>query len=155
MSALFCSQRCRDAPREEPPAKDFICAHCGAGFTTRWPQACYCSARCRRRAARARNGGDRWTDARRDGYHRRRARRHGAPIGAPVLASEIFERDGWTCWICEKAVDPEAKYPHKLSAALDHVVPLADGGAHDPSNVRLAHWICNRLRAIPGKFPNP
>ncbi|NKT05174.1 hypothetical protein GS485_11095 [Rhodococcus hoagii] len=34
-------------------------------------------------------------------------------------------------------------YPHPKSASLDHVIPLSCGGAHDPSNVALAHLACN------------
>lgn len=30
-----------------------------------------------------------------------------------------------------------------MSVSLDHVVPLSQGGAHDPANVQLAHLTCN------------
>ena len=30
-----------------------------------------------------------------------------------------------------------------MSATLDHVIPLAKGGAHARANVRCAHLICN------------
>ena len=35
------------------------------------------------------------------------------------------------CGICGKPVDKELKYPHPLSACVDHIVPIAKGG-HRP-----------------------
>jgi len=47
-------------------------------------------------------------------------------------------RDGGICGICG--------YPGATSA--DHIVALADGGSHDPSNLRAALSYCNlRLAA--------
>jgi len=84
-----------------------------------------------------------WDDRMRDAYHRRRAREREAATGEPVLRTKIAERDQWTCHLCLLAVDPELEYPAKMSASLDHVIPLSRGGSHDPSNVKLAHLTCN------------
>lgn len=83
-----------------------------------------------------------YTDARRDSYHRRRARKAKAATGRPVLLSEIRVRDKNRCHICGERVSARP-YPHPLSASMDHVVPLSKGGAHDPDNVKLAHLRCN------------
>lgn len=84
-----------------------------------------------------------WTDARRDAYHRRRAAKRRSVTGEPVVFSEIAERDRWTCHICALPVDPTRAWPDRMSPSLDHVQPLARGGKHDPSNVQLAHLSCN------------
>ncbi|HEP1411118.1 HNH endonuclease family protein [Streptococcus pyogenes] len=52
------------------------------------------------------------------------------------------------CGICGKPVDKSLKYPHPLSAAIDHIVPIAKGG--HPSaleNLQLTHWQCNRQKS--------
>lgn len=74
---------------------------------------------------------------------RRRALKRGAATGEPVIFEEIAERDDWKCHICGDLVDRDAHWPDPLSPSLDHVVPLVAGGAHDPSNVSLAHLSCN------------
>lgn len=57
----------------------------------------------------------------------------------------IYERDGWTCQLCDGPVDPDAA-EHADRASLDHVVPQSRGGSHDPSNLRMAHVGCNARR---------
>ncbi len=52
------------------------------------------------------------------------------------------------CGICGKPVDFTLKYPHPLSACIDHVIPIAKGGhPSDYDNLQLAHWTCNRQKA--------
>ncbi|MFD7609705.1 HNH endonuclease [Streptomyces sp. NPDC059828] len=92
----------------------------------------------------------RWTDERRDRYHRRRAQKKETSTGEAVLLAEIAERDGWRCHICQKAVDPGLVWPHSMSPSLDHVVPLSKGGPHEPRNVRLSHVRCNTARGNRG-----
>lgn len=58
----------------------------------------------------------------------------------------IYERDGWMCQLCGEPVDPALIFPDRLSATLDHIVPLSLGGTHDPSNVQLAHLGCNSAK---------
>ena len=52
------------------------------------------------------------------------------------------------CGICGKPVDFSLKYPHPLSACIDHIVPIAKGGhPSDIDNLQLAHWTCNRQKS--------
>lgn len=52
------------------------------------------------------------------------------------------------CGICGKPVDKSLRYPHPLSACIDHIVPVAKGGhPSDIDNLQLAHWTCNRQKA--------
>jgi 5-methylcytosine-specific restriction endonuclease McrA len=87
-----------------------------------------------------------WDDRRRDNYHRRRALKKSASTGEPVNFSEIAARDQWLCGLCSGAVRGDTAWPDPLSPSLDHVVPLTRGGAHDPSNVQLAHLGCNTAK---------
>lgn len=52
------------------------------------------------------------------------------------------------CGICGKPVNKKLKYPHPLSACIDHIIPVAKGGhPSDMSNLQLAHWVCNRQKS--------
>lgn len=52
------------------------------------------------------------------------------------------------CGICGKTVDKSLKYPHPLSACVDHIIPIAKGGhPSDIDNMQLAHWTCNRAKS--------
>jgi len=74
--------------------------------------------------------------------HARRAAKAG--VDAEHFTSvEIFERDAWSCWLCGRETDRAATKDDPMSATLDHVIPLAKGGAHARANVRCAHLICN------------
>lgn len=52
------------------------------------------------------------------------------------------------CGICGKPVDFKNKYPHPMSACVDHIVPISRGGhPSDMDNLQLAHWACNRQKS--------
>ena len=52
------------------------------------------------------------------------------------------------CGICGKPVDFSLKYPHPLSATVDHIIPVSKGGhPSDISNLQLAHRCCNREKS--------
>jgi 5-methylcytosine-specific restriction endonuclease McrA len=77
---------------------------------------------------------------------RRRTQKFGAGYER-FMRKEIYERDGWTCQICMLPVDRSEKPSRHLRPSLDHVTPLAKGGAHSRLNVQCAHWICNSRKA--------
>lgn len=66
---------------------------------------------------------------------------------------QIFDRDGYDCYLCNKPVDLNAPhvqgqsgwetYPH-----IEHVVPLSRGGTDTLSNVRIAHAKCNMDKGV-------
>lgn len=73
-----------------------------------------------------------------DGTHRLAFERNKKKILATKTA----------CGICGKPVDKSLKYPHPLSACIDHIVPVAKGGhPSDIENLQLAHWTCNRQKS--------
>lgn len=55
----------------------------------------------------------------------------------------VFERDRWTCQLCGKKIKRDAEVPHPLAPTIDHIIPLADDGTHEPANCQAAHFACN------------
>jgi len=66
---------------------------------------------------------------------RRRARMADVPV-EHVSAAAIYARDNGLCGICRQPVSRE-------QFSLDHIVPLALGGAHVEANLQSAHRSCN------------
>lgn len=73
---------------------------------------------------------------------RRRARKRDAFVEI-VRRAEIFARDLWRCMLCGEPLAMAEQVPHPLAPTIDHVIPLARGGAHAPWNVQAAHFLCN------------
>src|SRR3954447_5673084 len=61
-----------------------------------------------------------------------------------VQLTRIAERDGWWCWLCGEAIEPDAVGPWQPT--IDHLVPRSRGGSSELSNLRLAHRRCNNHR---------
>ncbi|WP_090014721.1 HNH endonuclease [Lentzea albidocapillata] len=59
---------------------------------------------------------------------------------------DLYERDGWTCQLCDAPVDRDKAWPHPLSVTLDHIQPIARGGHHSGANLQTAHWECNLIK---------
>jgi 5-methylcytosine-specific restriction endonuclease McrA len=116
-----------------------------AGALSQWCKRCQTSAAALVAAALYR-----LTDAERaERRHARRARRRAwlkAALIEPVYRLRIFERDGWTCLLCREPLARAEVVPHPLAPTIDHVIPLARGGAHAPWNVQAAHFLCNSLK---------
>jgi hypothetical protein len=64
-------------------------------------------------------------------------------IRAEVLASETH------CGFCNEWVDQSLPYTHRMGPTVDHILPIACGGAtYDRSDLRLAHRACNSAGAV-------
>lgn len=81
------------------------------------------------------------------GKNRKRARRFGVAYER-VVRRRVYERDGWQCQLCHKAINRTAVVPHPLAATLDHIVPMSRGGAHTYANVHAAHFTCNTAKGV-------
>lgn len=86
---------------------------------------------------------------RREARDRRRALKRGAFV-ANVSPSKVFEMDGYRCHLCGKKVDMTKKVPHPRAATVDHVIPLALAGTHEPANCRTACFRCNSTKGHRG-----
>ena len=74
----------------------------------------------------------------------RKARRLGSFVEV-VDRGILFERDGGMCGLCHVPVDPIAWH-------LDHIKPLAKGGAHSYANTQVTHPSCNLRKGT--KYPS-
>jgi hypothetical protein len=74
--------------------------------------------------------------------HRQRGKRSRRTIPASVRR-RVFERNRWTCKLCGRRVAWSKSWPHPRSPVVDHVVPLANGGADEEWNMQCAHHECN------------
>ncbi len=70
----------------------------------------------------------------RDGWDVRDYRR---PATTPSMRRAVLARDGMVCGICGEDIAPGD------AVHIDHVVPLARGGAHRTENMQPAHAPCN------------
>ena len=59
--------------------------------------------------------------------------------------NEIGERDGWRCWLCDKAVDPDASVNSDLGPSADSFA-LAKAKKGASGGERLAHRMCNTMK---------
>lgn len=140
----FCSEECQrawwNAHRKKGWGSDFtyVCQHCGKTYTTKYrDRDRYCSRACC-------FAHKKWTDEKeRACKAKRRALERGAYCGERIDPQEVYERDGWICQLCHKKVNRCLKWPHKMSASLDHIIPVDKGGKHTWANVQLAHLKCN------------
>ena len=111
------------------------CSACGDEVTDN--ERCSCQVIDDQPAARA---------ARRTHHMRRRERMRAAGPIESFTDTEIGNRDGWVCGICQdtsRLVDQSPSAPRALSPSIDHIVAVAKGGAHTRANVRIAHLWCN------------
>lgn len=61
----------------------------------------------------------------------------------PYTLAEIARRDQYRCGICGGAVAMAEQVPSLDAPTIDHILPLAAGGTDTPTNVQLAHFLCN------------
>lgn len=54
---------------------------------------------------------------------------------------KLINLSGDRCHLCRK------KFTKNNPPTIDHVIPLALGGAHDASNIALAHLVCNSRKS--------
>lgn len=66
-----------------------------------------------------------------------------------MTARQLALRDGPVCGICRGPVDMAVRRADdaKWCASVDHVLPRALGGSHEPDNLQLAHLHCNQVKS--------
>ena len=135
----YCSPKCRAADSHPPFTKVCIlpCEGCGEFVVNK---------RCPRRFCAACRSLREWKARRESKVKYGKAR-----LLAATLVDYIGHRDKWRCHICTRPVS-RAKYDRNesMSKTVDHIVPVSQGGSHEPANLRLAHMICNARRGERG-----
>lgn len=84
----------------------------------------------------------------------RRAKLSAAMVDKDINLVDLFKKSNGICYLCGKPCDTEDRHEANgtiicgdMYPSIDHVIPLARGGQHSWNNVRLAHRICNSLKA--------
>jgi 5-methylcytosine-specific restriction endonuclease McrA len=87
-------------------------------------------------------------EAQRARYRIKTVKRHSL-INKPsrLSADEVVRVYGNTCAICNEPIDLTLKRTSSRGLTVDHWVPLSKGGSDDMSNLRPAHWNCNRKKS--------
>jgi hypothetical protein len=73
----------------------------------------------------------------------RRAELAGATVIQLFDRLTVFERDGWTCYLCGRLTDPDVSPFDPTSPTVDHIRPLSKGGEHTLANAGTACLGCN------------
>lgn len=106
------------------------CAWCGEQYVglSNTGRSTFCSKRCESRSTKSKRRGKQFTIS-------------------PVKRLAIYERDHWTCQLCNESVDPSLiKGYEDWAPSLDHIVPRSKGGGDGLENLRLTHRWCNAIR---------
>jgi 5-methylcytosine-specific restriction endonuclease McrA len=87
-------------------------------------------------------------EARRARYRIKTVKRHSL-IRKPsrLAADEVVRTYGNSCAVCSETIDLTLQRTSKMGLTVDHWIPLSKGGSDDMSNLRPAHWICNRRKS--------
>jgi ribosomal protein L37E len=115
--------------------KHFKCKECGKDVTTECgkPFSSFCSIECQEKYVSK-------------GYNQRRKEQMRSAYKEPVSFKKIYKRDKGMCGICGMEV-PYDKSPTNIwGATIDHIIPISQGGTHEPSNCQLAHRLCNSIK---------
>jgi 5-methylcytosine-specific restriction endonuclease McrA len=147
-SCRYCSQRCYTrALRNVDRFKS--CTICGKRFEA-FGRHLTCSASCRSllkpTTFKKWVEGKRLTDPtwfnkrsqKRD--KRRKVKQEGE---ANINFAAIFGKDEGMCSLCSNPIRLDVRWPHPQSLSFDHVIPIARGGEHKATNLRIAHLVCN------------
>ena len=140
----FCSIKCSAEYEWKCP-----CSSCGTPFSKRGVHGggtalCIdCRAKARRQHRKYRSIAS-------------RAKKHGVATERYVRES-LLERDGWQCQLCGVKLLRKWTYhkrtliPHPKNATLDHIIPMACGGADAPWNIQACCFACNSKKSASSK----
>lgn len=125
--------------KERASVQCAICSKpCGGGKTS--PRM-YCSQECKKKTQ--------WHErAKRKAKAKRKAIERGCKEARSIDPIKVFDRDGWRCQICLQPTPRKLRGTYKHNAPeLDHIVPIAKGGAHVWSNLQCACRSCNSAKS--------
>ena len=120
-----------------------VCVVCGGLFVGGRGNKMCCSSECSRKHSNTMSS-------------RRKDRRFTREqmIDRDIDLYKLFMRDKGICHICGGLCDwndieerESGMVAGNMYPSIDHVLPIAKGGTHQWSNVKLAHRICNSLKS--------
>lgn len=141
---IYCCEECgyngnlrmkRNQWAEAYIPRTFVCKECGHAVETECgnTRSEFCSKKCESKYHER-------------AYKMRRSEQMKIAYRAPVSFNKIYLHYHGICGICGLPV-PHDKAPEKLwSATIDHILPLSQGGTHEPENCQLAHRLCNSIK---------
>lgn len=140
----YCSAACRyDGNLKDQRVKyaldfvsrQFVCKECGTTVITEYRKQyrSFCSLECQERHFHRE-------------YQQRRKRQVQLAYKEPVSFKKIYKRDRGLCCICGMPVLNDKSPTNIWGATIDHIVPLSQGGTHEPANCQLAHRLCNSVK---------
>jgi ribosomal protein L34E len=133
----FCNYSCmKRRVQVLEPCQTISCKGCRREFMQKQHSQKYCSIKCQNRT--------RW----RNDNHVRRARIKAQTYIENISHDDIFARDRWRCQLCGVRVLKSKRGTQDPRAPeLDHIIPIARGGAHVKTNVQCACHACNMAKA--------
>ena len=120
----------REARKEANHRKDF-CIVCGKEYETYNPAQKTCSKECGKKLAHA---------------HKHKRIPKSQLVDKDITLEALYRRDSGVCYLCGKKCDWNDKTDKSVGPAypsIDHMIPIAKGGLHAWTNVKLAHFECN------------
>ena len=120
----------REAKKEANHRKDF-CIVCGKEYETYNPAQKTCSKECGKKLAHA---------------HKHKRIPKSQLVDKDITLEALYRRDSGVCYLCGKKCDWNDKTDKSVGPAypsIDHMIPIAKGGLHAWTNVKLAHFECN------------
>lgn len=120
-----------------------VCPVCGSVFFWGGEKQICCSSECSKKYSNTKH------TARKDTRIKPEKR-----IDTDIELHKLFYRDKGRCHICGGLCDwndiearDNGMVAGNMYPSIDHVLPIAKGGTHQWSNVKLAHRICNSLKS--------
>ena len=120
----------REARKEANHRKD-VCIVCGKEYETYNPAQKTCSKECGKKLAHA---------------HKHKRIPKSQLVDKDITLEALYRRDSGVCYLCGKKCDWNDKTDKSVGPAypsIDHMIPIAKGGLHAWTNVKLAHFECN------------
>ena len=123
------------------------CNACDKTFIKRRKHQRSCSDDCSAALREARRARNKRSPAARAAESRRRALARGCNGADRIDPIRVFERDKWRCHICGVKTPKGLRgTTDALAPELEHIVSLADGGAHTWGNVACSCRKCNQSK---------